>query len=156
MGRIFDDRGNRLSPTHARRRGVKYRYYLSSAILNGQAERAGAIRQVPAVEIETLIIRSVREHLKLNDPVENRQLIDTYVVKVEVKPELLVIYLAQTEQHKRAADKGILPRPVAEAPVEAAPRDSSNWPCPATECSSLTFRIPRDIGRIDRPWSALA
>ncbi len=116
MGRIFDDRGNRMSPTHAHRRGIKYRYYLSSAILNGQAERAGSMRRVPAAEIETLVVQSVREHLKLNDPVEDRQLIDTYIVRVEVQPEQLVIHLAQTEQHKRAADKGILRVPWQKPP----------------------------------------
>jgi hypothetical protein len=31
-GRIFDDRGNRMSPSHARKRGIKYRYYLSAAV----------------------------------------------------------------------------------------------------------------------------
>ena len=29
-GRIFDDRGNRLTPSHARKNGKTYRYYLSS------------------------------------------------------------------------------------------------------------------------------
>jgi site-specific DNA recombinase len=43
MGRIFDDAGNRMTPTHARKRGVKYRYYLSSALLNGEAERTGSV-----------------------------------------------------------------------------------------------------------------
>lgn len=66
------------------------------------------MRRVPAAEIEALIIRSVREHFKLNDPVEDRQLIDTYIVRVEVQSEQLVIFLAQTEQHKSAANKGIL------------------------------------------------
>ena len=37
VGRIFDDRGNRMSPSHARKRGIKYRYYLSSALLQGLA-----------------------------------------------------------------------------------------------------------------------
>jgi len=32
-GRIFDDRGNLMSPTHARKRGIKYRYYLSSGLI---------------------------------------------------------------------------------------------------------------------------
>jgi site-specific DNA recombinase len=32
-GRLFDDRGNRMSPTHANKRGVRYRYYVSHAIL---------------------------------------------------------------------------------------------------------------------------
>ncbi len=35
VGRIFDDRGNRMSPSHAGKRGIKYRYYLSSALLQG-------------------------------------------------------------------------------------------------------------------------
>jgi hypothetical protein len=32
-GRIFDDRGNRMTPTHANKRGVRYRYYVSQALL---------------------------------------------------------------------------------------------------------------------------
>src|SRR4051794_27757436 len=44
--RIFDDRGNRMSPTHARKRGIKYRYYLSSALLQGDAEHAGSMHRV--------------------------------------------------------------------------------------------------------------
>jgi len=41
VGRIFDDRGNRMTPSHARKNGIKYRYYLSSALLQGAADRAG-------------------------------------------------------------------------------------------------------------------
>src|ERR1700723_2564253 len=41
-GRIFDDRGNRMSPSHVRKGGLKYRYYLSSALFHGAAERAGS------------------------------------------------------------------------------------------------------------------
>jgi site-specific DNA recombinase len=67
-GRIYDDRSNRMSPSHARKRGIKYRYYLSSALLHGDAERAGSIRRVPAAEIEALVIRSVRGHLKTVGP----------------------------------------------------------------------------------------
>ena len=52
IGRIFDDRGNRMSPSHARKGGVKYRYYLSSALLQGMAGGAGSVRRVPAADIE--------------------------------------------------------------------------------------------------------
>ena len=62
-GRIFDDRGNRMSPSHARKRGIKYRYYLSSALLQGRPERAGSVRRVPAAEIEALVVAAVRERL---------------------------------------------------------------------------------------------
>ena len=46
-GRIFDGRGNRMSPSHARKRGIKYRYYLSTALIQGRVERAESIRRVP-------------------------------------------------------------------------------------------------------------
>ena len=32
-GRIFDDRGNRMSPTDSNKSGVRYRYYVSHAIV---------------------------------------------------------------------------------------------------------------------------
>jgi site-specific DNA recombinase len=47
-GRIFDDRNNRMTPSHVRKDGVKYRYYLSSALLHGIADQAGAVRRVSA------------------------------------------------------------------------------------------------------------
>jgi site-specific DNA recombinase len=48
LGRIFDDRGNRMTPSHCRKTGTKYRYYTSSALTQGQPELAGSISRVPA------------------------------------------------------------------------------------------------------------
>ncbi len=98
VGRIFDDRGNRMTPSHARKRGVKYRYYLSSTLLQGQAERSGSISRVPAVEIENLVLKSIREHLKSPPSIEDRVLIDTYVGQVIVEREQLVIGLVTPEE----------------------------------------------------------
>src|SRR4030088_2389546 len=86
-GRIFDDRRNRMTPSHARKGGVKYRYYLSSAILHGRPEYAGSLRRVPAAEIEALVVRSVREHLKSPVPFDDRVLVNTHVARVEVQRE---------------------------------------------------------------------
>ena len=60
-GRIFDDRNNRMTPSHVRKGGVKYRYYLSSALLHGIADRAGAVRRVSAAQIETLVVTAGSE-----------------------------------------------------------------------------------------------
>jgi len=106
-GRIFDDRGNRMTPSHARKRGIKYRYYLSSALLQGQSERAGSISRVPAAEIEALVVRSIRERLKLAASVDNRGLIDTYVARVEIRPGQLVVKLVQAEGRKRRASRDL-------------------------------------------------
>ncbi len=102
-GRIFDDRGNRMTPSHARRGNVKYRYYLSSALLQGTAERAGSVRRVPANDVEALVIKSVRERLKPPQSVDDRSLIHTRVARVEVQPKQLVIRL--TEEPKTTASR---------------------------------------------------
>jgi site-specific DNA recombinase len=43
-GRIFDDRGNRMSQSHARKGGVKYRYYLSSSAFRRRRPRPSPSR----------------------------------------------------------------------------------------------------------------
>jgi DNA invertase Pin-like site-specific DNA recombinase len=98
LGRIFDNAGNRMTPTHTRKRGVKYRYYLSSALLNGEAERIGSVSRVPAAALEAVVIRSVREHLKSPAAMNDRSLIETQIARVEVHPERLIIQFARGER----------------------------------------------------------
>src|SRR5246127_1526801 len=93
-GRIFDDRGNRMTPSHARKGGMKYRYYLSSALLHGAANRAGSVSRVPAAEIEALVISTLREHLDPLPAIDNRALINDFVERVDIQQERLVIQLA--------------------------------------------------------------
>jgi site-specific DNA recombinase len=100
-GRIFDGRGNRMTPTHTRKRGIKYRYYLSSVLLQGESERVGSISRVPAAEIEALVISSVRERLKLSSLVDDRALIETHLARVEIQPGTVVIKLVQGQKSRR-------------------------------------------------------
>jgi site-specific DNA recombinase len=94
LGRIFDDRGNRMTPSHCRKTGTKYRYYTSSALTQGQPELAGSISRVPAPEVEAVVRAAVRRHLD-NDTLEDtRQLIRAHVTRVEVRPAELAITLA--------------------------------------------------------------
>jgi hypothetical protein len=91
IGRNYDDRGNRMTPSHTRKGNVRYRYYLSSAVLQGTAERAGSVRRVPA----TAVIKSVREHLKPPLSIDDRALITTRVARIEVQTKQLVIQLTR-------------------------------------------------------------
>jgi site-specific DNA recombinase len=93
IGRIYDDRGNRMTPSHVRKGGIKYRYYLSSPLLHGQPGRVGSVRRVPAAEVEALVASAVREHL--GDPTESegRDLIRNHVVRVEVQADQLAVEL---------------------------------------------------------------
>ena len=103
-GHIFDDRGNRMSPSYASKSGVKYRYYLSSALFQGAPERAGSVRRVPAAEIETLVARSVREHLKLDAQLDDRTVVEHHVARVDVQSQQLVIQLTDNGVDGQTAD----------------------------------------------------
>jgi site-specific DNA recombinase len=109
-GRIFDDRGNRMTPSHVRKRGIKYRYYLSSALLQGQPERAGGVSRIPAAEIEGLVTRSVRDHLNQSAEIEDAVLINTHVARIEVQSDQLVIELADAKgiRSKRSRGRKVL------------------------------------------------
>jgi len=118
-GRIFDDRGNRMTPSHVRKRGIKYRYYLSSTLLQGQAQRSGSIRRVPATHIEALVTRSVREHLKPSEPIDDQSLVADYVKRVEIQQERLIIQLTHIEKsgRRRAQEADTLDVPWRKTPV---------------------------------------
>jgi site-specific DNA recombinase len=60
VGKLFDDRGNRMSPSHATKRGRRYRYCVSQAILQGRKEDAGSVARVPAIELERRVVDAVR------------------------------------------------------------------------------------------------
>jgi hypothetical protein len=64
-GLLFDDAGHRMIPTHATKAGVRYRYYVSTPFLHGDAKTAsaGSVPRVPAADIEDTVVKCLREHL---------------------------------------------------------------------------------------------
>ena len=60
---IFTSAGSAMSPSHTRRRGRLYRYYVSQAVLKGRAD-AGEVRRLPAGEIETAVVSQLRRLLR--------------------------------------------------------------------------------------------
>jgi site-specific DNA recombinase len=100
IGRIYDDRGSRMSPSHARKHGIRYRYYVSSPLLHGQAERVGSVRRVPAAEIEALVGHAVHEHLEDSTQTNDRDLISTHVVRVIVRADQLAVELKAPKQRQ--------------------------------------------------------
>jgi site-specific DNA recombinase len=114
-GRLFDDRGNRMSPTHSNKCGVRYRYYVSHAILQNQRVEAGSVARVPAPEIETLVCEGIRRHLAAMGDGEpatataDRDLIERHVARVIVKPQALEVCLIPTsDAPAQTEDPGLL------------------------------------------------
>jgi DNA invertase Pin-like site-specific DNA recombinase len=95
-GRIYDDRGNRMSPTHSNKLGVRYRYYVSHALLQNRKEAAGSVARVPAPEIEQLVLDGVRVHqqsAELPAATVDRDLIERQVDRVIVRPQAVEVRL---------------------------------------------------------------
>ena len=64
-GLIFGTDGRALSPTHARKNGRLYRYYVAQRVLKEDAgEDDGIVRRVSAAAIETAVIDQVRVLLR--------------------------------------------------------------------------------------------
>jgi site-specific DNA recombinase len=103
-GRIFDARGNRMTPSHAVKNGVRYRYYISSALIQGQPDKAATVNRVPAAEIETLIISALRKHFaresnnkgeaQRSRSLNDKELVSTHIARVDVKPDHLAVRLS--------------------------------------------------------------
>ena len=60
-GILFDAQGERMSPSHASKRGTRYRYYVSRSLIDGTAKTSVGGQRIPAVALEALITRSIRE-----------------------------------------------------------------------------------------------
>jgi site-specific DNA recombinase len=67
-GLLFDDAGHRMIPTHATKAGIRYRYYVSTPVLHGEAKTAsaGSVSRVPAADIEDVVVKFLKEHLAAN------------------------------------------------------------------------------------------
>ena len=106
-GRIFDDRGNRMTPSYTRKKGKRYRYYLSSPLVQGRAEIAGSIRRIAALEVETLVIDAVHKRLKDSSTTSDRELLHNHVARVEVQEKRIAITLLRKagQRASRNTDK---------------------------------------------------
>jgi site-specific DNA recombinase len=136
-GRLFDNRGNRMSPTHANKGGARYRYYVSQAVLRREPQPSGSISRVPAAEIEALVVAALRSHLSASSageqlPNNDRDLLERHLERVTLTPnhlELRVRELIEPTQAHDPVNDGSSGPPIANVTIIAAPWSS---PVPAT------------------------
>ncbi len=95
-GKLRDDRGNLMGPSFTVKNGIRYRFYISRALLRGRKEQAGSVARISAQLIEDIVIKVTRGRLGLdiqtpNDQLRNR-VIET-VAEVVVHPKTIAIGL---------------------------------------------------------------
>ena len=106
MGRIFDDRGNPMTPTHTNKRGVRYRYYVSHALLQKRTNEAGSVSRVPAQEIERIVLDALREHTGTDGVrvADDQDLIGQLLDRAIIQTESIDIHLANVAEGAEAKD----------------------------------------------------
>lgn len=55
-GLLFDEKGNGFTPSHANKKGRRYRYYVNQAILQNRKQEAGSIHRISASKLEKLVL----------------------------------------------------------------------------------------------------
>jgi site-specific DNA recombinase len=62
-GLVFDETGDRLCPTHATKKGRRYRYYISKRLMHRTGSNENGWR-LPAKELDQLVVQRVRDFLR--------------------------------------------------------------------------------------------
>jgi len=106
QGKLFDDAGHLMTPTHALKRGLRYRYYISRALVEGRKAEAGSISRAPADQIEAKVVEALRAQPNVELPEELtseelRSTVRTKIKRVVIEAGRLAIELAD-EPGKRA------------------------------------------------------
>jgi site-specific DNA recombinase len=144
-GRLFDNRGNRMSPTHANKRGARYRYYVSQAVLQGKPPPPGLVSRVPAAEIEALVVAALRNHLNARGggeglPANDRDLLERHLERVTLTPNHLELRLRELVEPTQAHDPvndGSSGPPIASVTTMAVP-----WTSPVPAAVKGIIHVP--------------
>ncbi len=143
-GRIFDDRGNRMTPTHTNKQGARYRYYVSHAALQKRAnESSGVVTRVSAHDAEIAVIKALRDHVDIsgrNDHsrLSDRELVEGLVEQIIVGAGAIQIHLVRDTELSKTAPvinipwvpvktalaKGVIGAPSANHPTDVRNGDA--------------------------------
>ncbi len=63
VGKLFDETGDRLTPSHSRKKGKRLRYYISRRLVTDKRQKHPDAWRLPARDLETGIARILRDHL---------------------------------------------------------------------------------------------
>ena len=62
-GVLFDEAGERLTPTWSVKKGTRYRYYVSTSLVTGDGRTRSTRRRIPAGNLESVVIDRLRAFL---------------------------------------------------------------------------------------------
>jgi DNA invertase Pin-like site-specific DNA recombinase len=106
LRKLFDDAGNRMTPSTTKKHGLIHRYYISRALLEGRKGECGSQARVAADQIETLVIDTLKTKLVREDEqkveAEDVHALLQAVQRVIVQKAILRVELAGMEDDQQA------------------------------------------------------
>ena len=138
QGLLYDSAGNRMTPSHSRKKGVRYRYYVSQAVLQSRKGDAGQVFRVPAPDIEAQIEVLVRQRWR--GPHDDlRASVEARIGRITVEANLIRVELAHDSVEGQAnQDRQIVSLPWSKRPfrVDKGVVSALPWSESATDTRS--------------------
>jgi site-specific DNA recombinase len=99
-----------MSPTHANKKGVRYRYYTSHAVLQHRKEKAGSLPRISAPDVEELVCEYLRRGRGAETGSSDKDLVTQNVLKVTIRRDRIeVVGNHQSENEHGIASKVSIP-----------------------------------------------
>jgi site-specific DNA recombinase len=115
-GKIYDNRGNRMTPTYSKKKGARYHYYACRMLIEGRRVDAGAVHRVPAAEVDDQVIEALNAACNMQQPPEpsaerefRRQSIESLVSKVVVDKHQIVVALNNQAAERFGKSEIVIP-----------------------------------------------
>ena len=160
-GLLFDDAGHRMIPTHATKAGIRYRYYVSTPVLHGEAKTAsaGSVSRVPAPDIEDIVVKFLNEHLATEQdrattsvmPLGDRGDLAQLVAGIVVHKDRLIVRLKSdnADQASDSPEDRSFSIPWQKPPSKKIPPDPASAQCISKRRPPRTVRAPSAPGQRD-------
>ncbi len=89
IGKLFDETGDRFTPSHSNKRGKRHRYYISHRLVKRAGEKDLSGWRLPALQLEQQITNTMQEHLAIAaTPAMVKDLTSEEIVRIRAEAEL--------------------------------------------------------------------
>ena len=157
QGLLFDDRGSPMTPVHSNKKGIRYRYYVSNALMQKRMDSVGSIARVSAPDVESAVRKALQSvH---GSSVEDVSSVRSALIKVIVSKEGIVLHLCNGSAQKPFVVPGPWTDEKAENPsvevggdisVVAAIAKSRQWISDLVRGARTVEEIAKAEGKGDR------
>jgi site-specific DNA recombinase len=109
QGKLYDDKDNLMGPSFSTKNGVRYRFYVSRALLRGRKAEAGSVGRVASSLIETLVIDALRSQISADPSLDDATLLEHHLSKVELGAKRVILRYHPVASHpdSEEADRSV-------------------------------------------------